>query len=681
MADPDTTTPSSTDTPATTPTGAGTGTTLTAGPAPQDPTQTGGTTGVGNAVPSADTGQGSNAKPAEDSSDEYGGKEGEDLYTTIAKLAPFGELGPTLTESKDYIKVGCYIVDRMNINKANTTYLKYGTDVISITINQGLSEFGTTANVIVRDIRGNLTSLLKHQMNFYFVIAVMTLFDENASSGTIVYQPYIFEVDSIKLMEETNDNKIYNIVLSDLVSATLKKVSYGNLLLQYPELPNAANFGDLYNYFIEYASTIINIIHDKKYKIPNKIIFKSLNSDSINAIIKGLIFKDLPIDTNAFVLLNKIYKIAAKELEAPESFAAKAEIKGTILTPLFLTEEWEDFSAAYRNFYETDTEIKFNEQIAYDGPYKCGGLYLKRGFFMKHLQMPFQLAFDKDQEPQIFEIINPKYERGKLSEEDRFFNPMNGHMSSPLNTIIELPIDGAVAGLGWRNLMLMADTPSGGSNSLIYFNWIYEYFKHAYLNYEECSLAVKKNKRVMPVMDPNFHVAEVNGLTGGDAEFFAKANSSVIKLRTEDIIKEAFLYVGRQVKSYIFMNALTGFKLNGSILRHPGEIIKINNPTEIEGIDTSQSLVGGIDAQKAGYTLLYLTHISHFFNGNKYEDAIYGTRICDVVDPEEVPQPSTNNTQTGTSTSTSTSTPTSTSTSTPSTNTTSPSNTTPTPSQ
>ena len=642
MADPQPTTtdtgtapaPTQSTTPAPT-TGSGSGTTLTAGPTAQDPAQA---STAGTTVPSSETAAGTqNSGQASDTTDEYGGKEGEDLYTALAKLAPFGEIRPTYTESGDLIKVGCYVVDKLNITKEGTIYLKYGTDVPSIKIEQGLTDFGINAAILIRDIRNSMTPIIKQQLNYYFVICVMTLYNDNGTgtSDSIIYQPYVFEIDTIKLAEDKANEKIYKVTLSDLISATLKKVSYGNMLLQYPEMPNVANFGDLYNYFIDYATTIIHIVHNKKYKIPNKIIFKSLNSDSINTLIKGLIFKDLPIDTNALTLLQRVYRMAARELEAPENFSAKAEIKGTILTPLFLTEEWEDLSGAYRSFYETDTEIRFDSTMTYEGPERCGGLYLRRAFFMKHLQMPFQLAFDGEQDPQVFEVINPNYVDGVISDDDRFFNPMNGFMNSPLNNIIELPIDGASVGLGWRNLMLMADTAGGGSNSLIYFNWIYEYYKHAYLNFEECKLALKLNKNLVPVMDPNFHVAEVNGLTGGDAEFFAKANSSVVKLRTEDIIKEAFLHVGRQVKSYIFMNALTGFKLNASMPRHPGEIIKINNPAKEDGVDSPQAVVGGIDAQETGYVLLYTTHVNHIFSGSKFENIIYGTRICDIADPVE----------------------------------------------
>ena len=643
------------------PTGGGANTTLQPGPTVQDPAAASPTA---TQVPSANNGTAAQStgtpQSSANSTDEYGGKQGEDLYTAIAKLAPFGEIKPIYTESKDLIKIGCYAVDRLNINKKNTIYLKYGTDVTSIKIEHGLTEFGINATVLVRDIRNSLTSILKHQLNYYFVVSLMTFYaDSGASSkNSIIYQPYVFEIDTIKLVEDKDNEKIYKITLSDLVSATLKKVSYGNLLLQYPQIPSVANFGDLYNYFIEYASTIINLVHNKKYKIPNKIIFKCLNSDNINPIIRGLILKDLPTDTNALTLLQRIFRIAARELEAPANFAAKAEIKGPVLTPLFLTEEWEDLNGTYRNHYDVDKTFNFVSELTYDGSEKCGGIYLRRAFFMKHLQMPFQLAFGEKEKSKIFEVINPNYVGGSISSDDRFFNPMNGYANTPINSVIELPIDGATVGLGWKNLMMMGDTAAGGHNSLVYFNWIYEYYKHAYLNYDGCALANKLKKHLSPVMDPNFHIAEVNGLMGGEAEFFAKANSSVIRLKTEDILKEILLHVGRQVKSYIFMNALTGFRMNANILRHPGEIIKINNPTKISDIkhaelSSQQSVVGGIDSQEYGYVLLYMTHVDHVFSGSKFENIIYGTRICDIV--EQVKTESTDTTQQNSSSSSTTS--------------------------
>lgn len=496
------------------------------------------------------------------------GQEGENLYEAVCKLAPFGKIKTLAMSNKDNIKIGCYMVHKMHMNQETTIYLKYGSEADNIAIRNGMSEFGTHGSITINDSTGVLTSALQFQMNYYFVITIMNVYDEDSTEKALIFQPYIFEIDKVDIIASSGTNKVYKILLSDIISATLKKVSYGNMLLQYPEMPNVTDYGELYNYFIDYAANIINIIHNKKYKIPKKIFFKSLNSDSISTIIKAVVFKDLPIDTTAYNLLNKIFIVAARELEVPENFSKKAEVKGPVLTPLFLTDEWEDASGLYRSTYNTDTTDKVIIDFAVSGEVPVTAKYFRRCFSMKHLQMPFQIAFGQETSS-VYEVFNPKYIDGVLSKEDQFFNPMNGYTNSVIDGAVEVPFDGAACGLGWRNLALMADTPSGGSNALIFFNWIYEYYKNVYLNYEENKFRKEFNKALIPVVDPNFHQVEINNLFPGDADFFAMANASVIKLRSEDPIKEALMHVGRSVKSFIFMNALTGFKVNGNIIRHP----------------------------------------------------------------------------------------------------------------
>jgi hypothetical protein len=595
---------------------------------------------ISNAVPSSGTsttstsGTNNNSESSSVTLDDDG-QEGEDLYEAVCKLAPFAEMKPTMMSNKDNIKIGCYFVHKMHINQKSTIYLKYGAEVQNIIIRSGMTEFGTSCILTVADVASSLTTLLEYQTNYYFVIAIMNVYDENSTENALVYQPYIFEIDKILPISADSNVKTYKITLSDILSATLKKVSYGNMLLQYPDMPNAVHYGELYNYFVEYAAKIINTVHNKKYKIPTKIFFKSLNSDSISVIIKAVIFKDLPIDTIAYNLLNKIFIVACRELTVSENFSKKAEVKGPVLTPLFLTDEWEDASGLYRSVYNVDTNEKVVKDITFSGEVPIKAKYFRRSYSMKHLQMPFQLAFSEDK-PAVYETINPKYENGKLSKEDQFFVPMNGFSNSVIDNSVEVPFDGASAGFGWRNLALMADTPSGGSNALIYFNWIYEYYKNVYLNYEESKVRKELKKALIPVVDPNFHQVEIHGLMGGDADFFAKANSSVIRLRSEDPIKESLMHVGRAVKSFIFMNALTGFKINGNIIRHPGEIIKLNNAAGSIDDEVPQQSVGGVNSIKNGYGFFYITHVMHCFSGTNYNDVIYCTKLCNIFTDEEI---------------------------------------------
>jgi hypothetical protein len=78
------------------------------------------------------------------------------------------------------------------------------------------------------------------------------------------------------------------------------------------------------------------------------------------------------------------------------------------------------------------------------------------------------------------------------------------------------------------------------------------------------------------------------------------------------------------------MNSFFGFKIKGSILRHPGEIIKITSSAKDAGTDGGTSAVGGIEGSIAGFSLGYITNVIHTFKGNKFLDLIYASRICSI---------------------------------------------------
>lgn len=568
-------------------------------------------------------------------------QEGEDLYTAVAKLAPFANMGSIPMNNGDTLKIACYLVNKALINEESTIYFKYGTDIKNISITDSVTKFGTTASIDIIDNGGGLTTLLQYQMSYYFVISILNVIDdgtdkmentENKIEQGIFYQPYIFELDFVEtISSDRSKSKIYRLYLSDIISSTLKKVSYGNLLLEYTAFPNCSNFGDVYRYFIDYAALIINLTHNKKYKIPKTLMLGGSINDNLNTIIKDVILKDVTIDTPLYDLLNKFYSTASRELEVPEHFAAKAEVKGMVSVPLLLNEEWEDLSATYRRYYNDHDSDSMVETLSLEGSVTVNSQLFKRGLYLKHLQMPFQLLFgDK---PKVYEIINPKYSEGMIDESEVDFNPMNGFTNSPVDDMVEIPIDQYTSAVAWKNLALMSDGAQGAANALIYWNWIFEYYKNVYLNYENNIIKKKYNKETLPPANPHFNIVDKLNLVGGDKDTFAKINAVTIRMRSMDPIKEALWHVGRSVKSYIFMNDLYGFKIKGNIIRHPGEIIKINAPNKNDAeADSVSSIAGGINTLSAGYTLSYITQITHSFNGTRYEDIIYATKICNIDD-------------------------------------------------
>ena len=556
--------------------------------------------------------------------------EGGDLYEVLAKYCA------NLT--CDYIsfndnfnrKIVCYFIDKATLSPQNIFQYSYGKEITSLTISQDMASYGTFASVEITDINGSLTAIVENQSSLYFVVGIIELVGDPVMEDGYMLQPYVFEIEnSVPLSPDGAVSKIYRLELSDIISSTLHKVSYGNLLLHYPAFPNSSSFVEAYQYLINFAATIINYNHNKKYHIDTTFDFSSLISDNLPEILEKEVLGAIPLSTNCYEVLNRIFTHAACKAETPATFMG--EDVGNVLVPLFLQNEYEDVKGMYRTFFNI-SERASSDSIEFSSSKNVMKKYqmIKRGFYCKNLLMPFTLAFDgKGKKSLIYENINPPTdENGKLAESEDIFLPSNGIMFSPLIESVDIPPTNSLVGLGWKNLVLLSETPNGSSNMLIYWNWIYEYFKAAFLNEKGSTLSRELGKSVQPVIDPHFHVMEANKLDGGDSENFAKINANTIVLKSTQPLEGALYHVGRSIKSYIFMNSMFGFKIKGSIFRHPGEIIKINSGISGLKDESTSSVVGGLESMKNKFVLAYTTSITHIFSRNSYENVIYANKIC-----------------------------------------------------
>lgn len=598
-------------------------------PAPANPEVT-------NSIPSS--------QPAAQASSNSGStavseQEGTNLYEYMAKISNFANVEYIKFDDGSNRKIECIFVDKITMEPSSSLYINYGKNIKALSINQTVSSYGITASMHVNDSNGLLQGLIAHQSNFYCVINIMEVFTDNDDivneSGSarvetgVMYSPFIFEIEDVKsLSPDGAKEKVYAFELIDVISSTLKKVSYGNLLLHNPAFIQAQSFAQIYQDIINFAAEIIHLAHNKKFHIDNYIFFIDDITDSINDLIKTVVLKDLAIDMTCYELLNYIHKRAAREIEPPAQF--NGEKVGNILLPLMLQDEFEDISKKYRTYFNRDTDKEVVMPISFSGERSINANLIKRGLYAKCILMPFELAFNSS-EPTIYENINPLLdERGQLTSYETKINTMNGLVVSPLSDNVDIPPANYLVGFGWKNLSLISDTPAGSNNMLVYFNWIYEFYKAAFLNDNAAALSNAIGKKLSPAIDPHFHKMEANNLIESDKEVFAKINSNTIVLKSTDTVKEALYHVGRTLKSYIFMNSLFGFKIKGSILRHPGEIIKITSSAKDAGTDGGTSAVGGIEGSIAGFSLGYITNVIHTFKGNKFLDLIYASRICSI---------------------------------------------------
>lgn len=569
-------------------------------------------------------GDGNTLNTSQDSSasDVTDQQEGTDLYEHMASLSNFANTEYTKFNDGANRKIECIFVDKLLMNSESAVYCNYGFTIKKLIINSTVTNYGITASIHINDSNGIIQSLVNHQSNFYCVINILEVFStkddilqESGSSkieNGIMFCPYIFEIENVKsLSPDGAKEKTYEFQLIDIVSATLKKVSYGNLLIWNPSFIQSTNFAELYQNIINFAAEIIAFAHNKKYYFDKHIYFIDDITDSYNDLIKNVILRDLSIEMTCYDLLNHIYKHAAREIEAPSQFSG--ENPGNILIPMMLQDEFEDISSMYRQYFNRDTDKVIVKDINFSGKFSINAQLIKRGLYAKCLLMPFELAFNADN-CYIYENINPvQNEDGSLVDHETNFQSFNGLVISALNASVDIPPSNYVVGLGWKNLSLLSDTPSGGNNMLIYFNWIYEFYKAAFLNDKESFIKKAIGKKLQPTIDPHFHRLESLGLNEGDKETFAKINSNTIALKSTDTVKEALYHVGRALKSYIFLNALSGFKIKGSVFRHAGEIIKITNTFKSDATDGSTAAVGGVDASLAGFSLNYITNVTHIF--------------------------------------------------------------------
>lgn len=565
-------------------------------------------------------------------------EEGENLYEILAKYCAVEAHEAINFNDGTRRKIVCYFIDKATMSPESIFYFSYGKEVLSFNLTQSVSTFGTSASIEVNDINGSLTSIIEAQSNFYFVVGIYEVLDDSENEDGFMLEPYVFEIeDSFPISADGASSKVYRIDLIDLISATLKKVSFGNLLLQYPAFPNCSTFVEAYQYLMDFAALIINLNHNKRFFIDSELHFSELSNGDLSEIFQNVVMNNVPLSMTCYELLDIIYKHAAHEIETPSTFMG--EQVGNVLAPLMLQNEFEDINGMYRSFYnvaQTDALIT-DVEFPTTGNNSKTRKMVKRGLYCKDLLMPFELAFDgKGVQSQIYENINPAVdEEGNLHMSEGAFAASNGVVFSPLVDPVDIPPSNFLVGLGWKNLALLAETPSGSTNMLVYWNWIYEFYKSAFLNEKESVLSKKLGKNISPNIDPHFHVMESAKLTGGDAETFAKINANTIVLSSSNPLQEALYHVGRSIKSYIFMNAMFGFRIKGSIFRHPGEIIKINSAAKSAEEESTTAVVGGLEAMANSFVLAYTTSITHNFNGSNYENLVYANKICSLSTSED----------------------------------------------
>ena len=133
---------------------------------------------IGNIIPAA------NAKNNNQSSHESSKLsaqsefEGEDLYNAILSFINFSYIESTIFSDGSSRKIDCFVVDKSVMDKSGCMHYIYGKDITSINITQTMSSYGISASIDITDTLGTVSSILERQSNFYFVIAILDIINE-----------------------------------------------------------------------------------------------------------------------------------------------------------------------------------------------------------------------------------------------------------------------------------------------------------------------------------------------------------------------------------------------------------------------------------------------------------------------------------------------------------------------
>lgn len=254
------------------------------------------------------------------------------------------------------------------------------------------------------------------------------------------------------------------------------------------------------------------------------------------------------------------------------------------------------------------------------------GKVLMRQVTMRDMFMPFFLAFGNDKFYGVYDHIMPD-ETDK--QEDLQLSVINQIYQKNVRAIQFDPIDMNKVRRIWKNMVFIdcSSEGTGGNSTLIFFDWIYQYFSQVFLN---------KNKRgyVSNVIPSFYVVARSNDIGTAEAEgnsfdaLFDEYNAYTIATETEDTVNECLRMIGKNIASFVLLNDVYTYTIEGDIMRRPNEIVKMNFNLQN---DTQTSLTVGTDLSGDSTLMMYMRKVIHDFSGNEYTNIVTGCKICEYV--------------------------------------------------
>jgi hypothetical protein len=228
---------------------------------------------------------------------------------------------------------------------------------------------------------------------------------------------------------------------------------------------------------------------------------------------------------------------------------------------------------------------------------------LMRQMTMRDFYMPFCLAFaspNGEENGIIFEIYNPK------NEDTHGYSVINGvYSSKALTNMSYRPMAVHTVNDKWKNVVFIdcSTNGNGGNSTLIFFNWFYEYYNQVFLN--------SNKKKYYLNIRPDFYtvaknnkIGHANQLEGSFNSLFDEYNSYTYATETDDTVRECLRHMGKNIASFILLNDLYSFTIDGDMMRRPNEIVRLG--VDINNDGTKNMVEYATDLLRHPFVMLYI---------------------------------------------------------------------------
>lgn len=536
-----------------------------------------------------------------------------------------------------------FVIDpKKRFDLSEMVFLDYNERVRQLVIEDDIEHFGW-AGFIEFVNKGEAYNTILDRINCYHLIINIT--EQLDDVRRIKYEPYVCEVMGVENLSDPEDEQqVVRLRFVDRLQGIAQSHSIASVLKMQGSLTRKTNYKDVFSSIISYLLRFVRTNLDDGVEFKKDILFSRERLDTDYQSLIEYSFKKLDPTATILEAMETLLRDCGTAIKASKGFLEKYNDIGNVIVPFFVREEYPDMVNGYMAVYGENArvgaedperakqlesgseEVDRTGEVMFKNFGREGTTLLYRPITFRDFLMPFQLAFVKDNRV-IFESINPARDKdGKLTENERRFTVMNGRTDVPIDDCKFYPMEPQLAAKSWKNMVICNSGQQENSTVLITFNWIYQYYVNVFLGAD----GTDNDFRVSNIT-PDFYLVEKEGLitNSGLVSDFNEMNANFFVTRSKNDTNEALMLIGKQLTQMVLLNSSYTFTIQGSLRRHPNEIVKFSR--NLARPDTNDPTNLYTDFVRNDYTLLYVTRVRHVFTGTTYYNTVDASRIYDSL--------------------------------------------------